>query len=165
MHDQWVDRTWAAVARSVTAVGLFLLAPAPAASAASAAAAPVAQAPAPAPKAGKPAAQASRPAPARNFKESGNVLAPIACELFTDYECPHCATVFLQVIPGFVKDYVRTGKVKLIHRDYPLPQQARRARHTARAAGPRTSVVDRRSSQPPGGTGDIGRCRVLARAL
>ena len=76
-------------------------------------------------------------APVRNFKESGSVLAPITAELFTDYECPHCATVFLQIIPEFVASYVKTGKVKLIHRDFPLAMHpyAKLAARYANAAG------------------------------
>ena len=99
------------------------------------------QAPPPAPAAitAAPAPQAVRPAapPVRSFKESGSPLAPITVELFTDYECPHCATVFLQTIPGFVAGYVKTGKVKLVHRDFPLPQHqfARLAARYANAAG------------------------------
>ena len=63
--------------------------------------------------------------------------APITAEIFTDYECPHCATVFLQMMPWFIANYVSTGKVKLIHRDYPLPQHpyAKLAARYANAAG------------------------------
>ena len=73
----------------------------------------------------------------RNFKESGSVLAPITCELYTDYQCPHCATVFLQTMPDFMAQYVSTGKVKLIHRDFPLSQHphAKLAARYANAAG------------------------------
>jgi protein-disulfide isomerase len=72
-----------------------------------------------------------------NFRQSGSVLAPVTCEFFTDYQCPHCAAVFLQTLPEFVQNYVRTGKVKLIHRDFPLPQHqyARLAARYANAAG------------------------------
>jgi protein-disulfide isomerase len=149
--------TWAAVAASVTGIGLFLLVPAPCSGAGcskvegpaapTVALGPVA-APQPAPpvtvaQAGRPVPKAVKsapsvtPAPVRNFKESGSVLAPITAELFTDYECPHCATIFLQVIPGFVASYVKTGKVKLIHRDFPLAMHpnARLAARYANAAG------------------------------
>ena len=103
------------------------------------AAAPVtiAQAVKPAPKAIKSAVPPVKMPAARNFKESGSVLAPITCELYTDYQCPHCATVFLQTLPGFIAQYVSTGKVKLIHRDFPLPSHAhaRIAARYANAAG------------------------------
>ena len=97
----------------------------------------IAQAVKPAPKASKAAVPAVKAPPARNFKETGSVLAPITCELFTDYQCPHCATVFLQILPGFLAEYVSTGKVKLIHRDFPLPMHphARIAARYANAAG------------------------------
>jgi protein-disulfide isomerase len=151
--------TWAAVAASVTGIGLLLLTPAPCSGAGcikTGSAAPpsavalgpvaaippaapvtVAQAVKPAPQAVKPAVPPVKMPAARNFKESGSVLAPITCELFTDYQCPHCATVFIQVIPGFIRNYVSTGKVKLIHRDFPLPMHAhaRIAARYANAAG------------------------------
>ena len=177
--------TWAAVAASVTACGLFLLAPAPCSGAGcskAGALAPPASAVAfegpvaapsqpdrPAPAAAL-APQAGRPSPAtpvstaiRNFKESGNVLAPITCEIFSDYECPHCATVFLEMIPGLVSDYVRTGKVKLVHRDFPLPQHqyamlAARYANAAGALGYYDIVVTQifRTQASWGVSGDIG---------
>ncbi len=144
--------TWAAAAASITGIGLFLLAPAPCSGAgcvkSSVPAPPAAVAivkpveappPVPALVAAAPAPQSARPAPkpVRNYKESGSVLAPITAELYTDYECPHCATVFLQVMPWFIANYVSTGKVKLVHRDYPLPQHpyAKLAARYANAAG------------------------------
>jgi len=127
--------TWAAVAASVTAVGLFLLAPAPCSGAGCAKTGSTP--PAAAVVSGPVAAPEVAPVPARKFKESGSILAPITAELFTDYECPHCATVFLQTIPGFVADYVKTGKVRLIHRDFPLAihRNSRLAARYANAAG------------------------------
>jgi protein-disulfide isomerase len=154
--------TWAAAAASITGIGLFLLAPSPCSGAGcvkSSAAPPAAavavvnpvEAPVPAPAlvAAVPAPQGAKPttkpvkavqaahAPVRNYKESGNILAPITVELFTDYECPHCATVFLQVMPWFIANYVSPGKAKLIHRDFPLPQHqyAKLAARYANAAG------------------------------
>jgi protein-disulfide isomerase len=137
--------TWAAVAASVTGIGLFLLVPAPCSGAGCSKSGATPSAPtatlgpvsAALPEAVEQAAPAVTATPVPKFKESGSVLAPITVELFTDYECPHCATVFLQVIPGFVADYVKTGKVKLIHRDFPLAmhQHARLAARYANAAG------------------------------
>lgn len=144
--------TWAAVAAAIAGIGLFLLVPAPCSGAgcvksgtatphASVAVVKPVEAPLPAPAlvAAAPAPQPARPAPkpGRRYKESGNVLAPITAEIFSDYECPHCATVFLQVMPWFITNYVSTGKVKLIHRDFPLPQHpnARLAARYANAAG------------------------------
>ena len=76
-------------------------------------------------------------APKASFKESGSATAPVTCELYTDYECPHCATFFLETMPQVAARYVETGKVRLIHRDFPLARHryARLAALYADAAG------------------------------
>lgn len=82
-----------------------------------------------------PASIAS-PHPA-SFKTSGSVSAPITIEIYSDYECPYCAKYFHETIPLLMADFVQTGKVRLIHRDFPLPQHAwaKRAARYANAAG------------------------------
>jgi len=74
---------------------------------------------------------------ARNFKESGSPTATVTLEVYSDYECPSCAMAYASTIPEFVAAYVKTGKVKLLHRDFPLPQHqfARVAARYANAAG------------------------------
>jgi protein-disulfide isomerase len=73
----------------------------------------------------------------RNYKESGSPAAKVTCEIYSDYQCPSCAAAFATSVPQFVDEYVKTGKVKLIHRDYPLPQHpyARLAARYVNAAG------------------------------
>lgn len=62
------------------------------------------------------------PAPAmKNFKESGAPGAPISMEIYTDYQCPSCRAFYMEIMPRFTKEYVATGKVKVVHRDFPLP--------------------------------------------
>jgi protein-disulfide isomerase len=99
------------------------------------------QRPAPAPTV---SAAIPKPVPARphvavppSFKESGSATAPITCEVYTDYECPHCAAFYLETLPQVTTRYVEKGKVRLIHRDFPLPQHrfARVAALYADAAG------------------------------
>jgi protein-disulfide isomerase len=97
---------------------------------------------APAPKAatGKMAAAPKAPASAPanlNYKESGSPTAPIVVEAFTDYECPHCARFYKEFMPQFTADYIATGKVRFIHRDFPLSQHphAVQAARYADAAG------------------------------
>lgn len=41
-----------------------------------------------------------------NYKESGSLKAPIVCELYTDYECPHCALFVQETLPQLVAVYV-----------------------------------------------------------
>jgi protein-disulfide isomerase len=91
-----------------------------------------------APAAAKPAPHPKpRPAANLNFKESGADDAPITCEIYSDYECPACAAAFQNIVPLLVADYVKTGKVRLLHRDFPLPMHpyARLAARYANAAG------------------------------
>ena len=73
----------------------------------------------------------------RDFHESGSATAPIVCEIYSDYECPACASFFIETMPRFDAEFVRTGKVRVIHRDFPLPQHryAVLAAHYANAAG------------------------------
>lgn len=78
------------------------------------------------------------PAPAmKNFKLSGSPSAPITLELYTDYECPSCRSFYLEALPALETQYVATGKVQLLHRDYPLPQHqySKLAARFANAAG------------------------------
>jgi len=74
---------------------------------------------------------------ARNFKESGSPSAPIALEIYTDYQCPHCRAFYLEVLPQLTKEFIATGKVRLIHRDFRLPQMpySKIATRYANAAG------------------------------
>jgi protein-disulfide isomerase len=81
---------------------------------------------------------ATRPADlVRNYKESGSPAAKVTCEIYSDYQCQSCAIAFANSVPQLVNDYVKTGKVKLIHRDFPLPQHqyARLAAKYVNAAG------------------------------
>lgn len=48
----------------------------------------------------------------------GNANAPVTLVEFSDYECPFCQRHFKQVHPSIVKDYVDTGKVKIVFRDF-----------------------------------------------
>jgi protein-disulfide isomerase len=69
-------------------------------------------------------------------KAFGSKTAPIAMEVFSDYQCPACKTLFTSTNRRLMDDYVTSGKVYLIHRDFPLPMHAhsRVAARYARAA-------------------------------
>jgi protein-disulfide isomerase len=84
-----------------------------------------------------PEHKAAAPPVAKNFKLSGSPSAPITVELYTDYECPSCRTLYMEILPALEAQYVATGKVQLLHRDFPLPQHqfARLATKYANAAG------------------------------
>lgn len=50
----------------------------------------------------------------------GDPNAPVTIIEFSDFECPFCARHFQTVYPEIVKQYVDTGKVKYVFRDFPL---------------------------------------------
>jgi protein-disulfide isomerase len=81
-------------------------------------------------------AQAKRLRP-EQFKLNGSPTAPVTIEIYSDYQCPSCAYFFKTTMPQLDAQYVRTGKVKILHRDLPLPQHAyaRLAARYANAAG------------------------------
>jgi protein-disulfide isomerase len=69
-------------------------------------------------------------------KAMGSKNAPIAMEVFSDFQCPACKMLFLNVNQKLIDNYVNTGKVYLVHRDFPLTMHAhsRVAARYARAA-------------------------------
>lgn len=69
-------------------------------------------------------------------KAFGSKNAPVVMEVFSDFQCPACKTLFLTTHRQLMENYVSTGKVYLIHRDFPLPMHAysRVAARYARAA-------------------------------
>ena len=71
-----------------------------------------------------------------SHKAFGSKTAPVIMEVFSDYQCPACKTLFLGTNRQLMENYVTTGKVFLIHRDFPLPGHAhsRVAARYARAA-------------------------------
>jgi protein-disulfide isomerase len=77
------------------------------------------------------------PAAPGNFKESGSADAPITCEIYSDYQCPACAATYRDIIPLLMLNFVQTGKVRIVHRDFPLAVHpyARLAARYANAAG------------------------------
>jgi len=57
-------------------------------------------------------------------KAFGSKTAPVIMETFSDFQCPACKNLYLATNRQVMDNYVSTGKVYLIHRDYPLPMHA-----------------------------------------
>jgi protein-disulfide isomerase len=72
-----------------------------------------------------------------DYKLSGSPSAAVTLEIYSDYECPACADFYVKTYPLLVANYVRTGKIRILHRDFPLPQHpyAVLAARYANAAG------------------------------
>ena len=69
-------------------------------------------------------------------KAFGSKAAPVTMEVFSDFQCPACRTLYQDTLRQVMDDYVAAGKVYMIHRDYPLPahKYAREAARYANAA-------------------------------
>jgi len=69
-------------------------------------------------------------------KAFGSKSAPVVVEVFSDFQCPACKTLYATTNRQLMDNYVSSGKVFLIHRDYPLAMHAysRVAARYARAA-------------------------------
>ena len=50
----------------------------------------------------------------------GNANAPVTIVEFSDYQCPFCAKFWSDTLPQLKSEYIDTGKVKLVYRDFPL---------------------------------------------
>ena len=47
----------------------------------------------------------------------GNSNAPVTMDVWSDYQCPECRTLALQVLPRIIDSYVRQGQVKIVFHD------------------------------------------------
>ena len=71
------------------------------------------------------ARQTSAPVPDVDPREAfGSKNAPIVMEVFSDFQCPACKTLFMTTNRQLMDNYVSTGRVYLVHRDFPLPMHA-----------------------------------------
>jgi protein-disulfide isomerase len=64
--------------------------------------------------------------------------AKVAFIEFSDYECPFCIRHFQQTMPRIVTNYVKTGRIRYVFRDWPVDQlhpESIRAHEAAHCAG------------------------------
>ena len=69
-------------------------------------------------------------------KAFGSKNATVTMEIFSDFQCPACKKLFTDTTQKVTDNYANTGKVYIVHRDFPLPMHAysRVAASYARAA-------------------------------
>lgn len=78
---------------------------------------------------------------ASNWEKPGDMAlgspdAPITVIEYFSLTCPHCRAFHTQTYPELKANYVDTGKVRFIARDFPLNRPALHAAMMARCAGP-----------------------------
>ena len=54
----------------------------------------------------------------------GDLKAPVTMVEFTDYQCPYCQKFYSKAYKELKKQYVDTGKLRLVLRDLPLPSHS-----------------------------------------
>ncbi|GAA5334649.1 MULTISPECIES: DsbA family protein [Thermus] len=64
----------------------------------------------------------------------GREDAPVVVVDFSNYLCPHCQNHALNVLPRLKAEYIDTGKVRYLFRDFPFPGQANVIRASEAAA-------------------------------
>jgi len=85
-----------------------------------------------------PPAKASATVGFRGRPTLGQADAPVTIVEFSDYQCPYCKRFFTQVFSQLKRDYIDTGKVRYVFRDFPLTgihPQAPKAHESAHCAG------------------------------
>lgn len=68
----------------------------------------------------------------------GDANAKITLVEFSDFQCPFCAKFYSETLPQIMKDYIDTGKVKLVYKHFPLISihpNAQKAAEAAECAG------------------------------
>lgn len=50
----------------------------------------------------------------------GDPDAPVTIIEFSDYQCPFCARFWSETLPSIKSEYIDTGKVRFVYRDFPL---------------------------------------------
>jgi protein-disulfide isomerase len=79
-------------------------------------------------------AQAALP-PSPVERSLGNSGAPVTVIKYFSLSCGNCARFHTQILPRIKQEYVDTGKVRLVFRDYPLDQAGFDAATLAHCAG------------------------------
>ncbi|OGN14410.1 MAG: hypothetical protein A3J47_03150 [Candidatus Yanofskybacteria bacterium RIFCSPHIGHO2_02_FULL_43_22] len=76
-------------------------------------------------KAGGPASVGNVPGGQKEVSENddaflGDENAPVVVIEFSDFQCPFCRSFWRDTLPLIKSEYIDTGKVKFVYRDFPL---------------------------------------------
>jgi protein-disulfide isomerase len=64
----------------------------------------------------------------------GQANAKVTLIEFSDFQCPFCERFYRETLPLIDKDYIQTGKVRMVYRDFPLVDVHKDAQKAAEAA-------------------------------
>lgn len=70
-----------------------------------------------------------------NSPKIGSDDAPVTIVEYSDFECPFCARFFNETLSSIESDYISTGRVRFVYKDYPLTSihfEAQKASEAAR---------------------------------
>jgi protein-disulfide isomerase len=81
-------------------------------------------------------AQTTEKADPMSERVLGDPNAPITILEYSSLTCSHCASFHANTLPQLKKDYIDTGKAKLVFRDFPLDRVALQAGMLARCSNP-----------------------------
>lgn len=65
----------------------------------------------------------------------GDPAAPVTLIEYASMTCPHCAAFHIDRLPALTSEFVDSGRVKIVFREYPIGAQALLAAMVARCAG------------------------------
>lgn len=81
----------------------------------------------------------------------GNPNAPVTFIEYADYQCPFCTKFFSETQPLLVTNYVQTGKMKMVFRNFPFLGPNRlppRPPPNARRINPSFGLITTRCTEP-----------------
>jgi protein-disulfide isomerase len=75
--------------------------------------------------------------PTEGAPSKGDGDAPVLMIEYSDYQCPYCSRYVQETLPLIEENYIQTGKVRYVFKDFPLSfhAQANLAAQAARCAG------------------------------
>lgn len=70
----------------------------------------------------------------------GSADAPVVLHEYSSLTCPHCARFHADTLPAIKKEYIDTGKVRIVYHDFPLDNLALAALMIVRCSGPERNI-------------------------
>jgi protein-disulfide isomerase len=69
-----------------------------------------------------------------DYNSEGSANSPVVIEEFSDFECPACSYFYENAYPQIMESYVKTGKVRVVFKPFPLTSLHKNSEKAAEAA-------------------------------